>query len=138
MAAEAAAEARRAGPVSPCATTPLVTSRTEAATGVAVGDPSRLGKQAYRVRGVAVTVVVVLVAAALWATALLVYDLIEGEGVSNSPTELLASGGRPLFALHHRECFELEIDVAVAGDVDDGFLDRAAREGIRRRSRIVV
>jgi uncharacterized membrane protein len=58
-----------------------------------VGDPSRLGKQTHRVHRVAVTFVVVLVAAALWSTALLVYDLIRGQGVSNSPTELLASGG---------------------------------------------
>jgi hypothetical protein len=36
--------------------------------------------------------VVVLVAAALWATVLLVYDLIKGTGVTNSPGELLASG----------------------------------------------
>ena len=33
------------------------------------------------------------VEAALWATALLVYDLIKGSGVTNSPSELLASGG---------------------------------------------
>jgi hypothetical protein len=32
------------------------------------------------------------VAAALWATVLLVYDLIKGIGVTNSPAELLASG----------------------------------------------
>jgi hypothetical protein len=30
--------------------------------------------------------VVVLVAAALWATVILVYDLIKGHGVTNSPT----------------------------------------------------
>ena len=34
-----------------------------------------------------------LVLAALWATALLVYDLIKGIGVTNKPSELLASGG---------------------------------------------
>jgi hypothetical protein len=33
------------------------------------------------------------VAAALWATVLLVYDLIKGRGVTNSPSELLATGG---------------------------------------------
>jgi len=32
-------------------------------------------------------------AAALWATVLLVYDLIKGRGVTNSPSELLATGG---------------------------------------------
>jgi hypothetical protein len=56
------------------------------------GDPARLGKRRERVRPVAVTLVVLLVAAALWATVLLIYDLIEGTGVTNSPSELLASG----------------------------------------------
>jgi hypothetical protein len=37
--------------------------------------------------------VCLLVLAALWATALLVTDLIRGKGVTNSPTELLAVGG---------------------------------------------
>ena len=37
-------------------------------------------------------IVGLLVAAALWATALLVRDLIKGTGVSNDPSELLASG----------------------------------------------
>ncbi len=56
------------------------------------GNPSRLRKHTQRVHWAAVALVVVLVAAALWATALLVYDLIKGHGVSNSPTQLLASG----------------------------------------------
>ena len=34
----------------------------------------------------------VLVAAALWSTAVLVHDLIEGTGVTQKPSELLASG----------------------------------------------
>jgi hypothetical protein len=55
------------------------------------GNPSRLRKHAQLVRSVIVAFVAVLVAA-LWATVLLVYDLIKGQGVSNSPTELLASG----------------------------------------------
>jgi uncharacterized membrane protein len=58
-----------------------------------IGDPGRLGKHTRRVHRFAVTLVVVLVAAALWATALLVYDLIRGTGVTNSPSKLLASGG---------------------------------------------
>ena len=58
-----------------------------------LGDPSRLAKHTRRVHQVALTIVVVLVLAALWATALLIYDLIKGTGVVNSPTELLASGG---------------------------------------------
>jgi hypothetical protein len=39
-----------------------------------------------------VTLVVVLVAGALWATVVLLRDLIDGTGVSQSPTKLLASG----------------------------------------------
>jgi hypothetical protein len=56
------------------------------------GDPARLGERRERVRPFAVTLIVLLVAAALWATVLLVYDLIHGSGVTNSPTRLLASG----------------------------------------------
>jgi hypothetical protein len=44
-------------------------------------------------RPIAVTFVVVLVLAALWATAFLIRDLIQGSGVTESPSELLASGG---------------------------------------------
>ena len=43
-------------------------------------------------RRIAVSIVVVLVAAALWATALFVYDLIRRRGVSQDATKLLASG----------------------------------------------
>jgi hypothetical protein len=49
-------------------------------------------KQAQRLRRVALAIVILLVAAALWSTVLLVYDLVNGKGVTNSPTELLASG----------------------------------------------
>jgi hypothetical protein len=56
------------------------------------GHPARLVERRRRVRSVAIGVVVVLVAAALWATALLIYDLIRGSGVTNSPSQLLASG----------------------------------------------
>ena len=41
---------------------------------------------------VSVAFIVVLVVAALWATAFLVKDMIEGTGVTPSATELLASG----------------------------------------------
>jgi hypothetical protein len=58
-----------------------------------VGDPSRLARYTRRVHQVAVTIVVVLVAAALWATGLLIYDLVTGTGVTDSPSELLAQGG---------------------------------------------
>ncbi len=45
-----------------------------------------------RLRGITLVLVGFLVAAALWATAFLVADLIRGTGVSQSPSELLASG----------------------------------------------
>jgi hypothetical protein len=57
-----------------------------------VGDPAPLARRTPWVRRTAMAIVVAMVAAALWATALLVYDLIKGEGVSRSPTKLLTSG----------------------------------------------
>jgi hypothetical protein len=74
---------------------PWLVPSVEAALLVALvaGDPARLARRTPWVRRIAVTLVVVLVAAALWATAVLVYDLIRGHGgVSQSPTKLLASG----------------------------------------------
>jgi hypothetical protein len=44
-----------------------------------------------RMRGFAVLLVCVLVATALWATTLLISDLVTGKGVSNSPSDLLAT-----------------------------------------------
>lgn len=57
------------------------------------GDPARLASRGRWVRPLFVGLVCLLVAAALWATVLLVYDLVKGAGVTNSPEELLASGG---------------------------------------------
>jgi hypothetical protein len=51
------------------------------------------GAERMRLRRVALALVTLFVAVALWATALLIYDLIAGEGVSQSPSELLATGG---------------------------------------------
>jgi hypothetical protein len=45
-----------------------------------------------RSRRVSLVLVGLLVAAALWATVLLISDLIRGVGISNDPSELLASG----------------------------------------------
>ena len=45
-----------------------------------------------RLRRLMLGLVALLVLAALWATALLISDLIRGVGVSNEPNELLASG----------------------------------------------
>lgn len=55
-------------------------------------DPSGLAER-RTLRRVSLILVGLLVAAALWATGLLVYDLIKGKGVTNSPDRLLASGG---------------------------------------------
>jgi hypothetical protein len=57
-----------------------------------VGHPARLARRTVWVRRIALTIVLLMVAAALWATALLVYDLIKGNAISQSPTRLLASG----------------------------------------------
>jgi hypothetical protein len=54
-------------------------------------DPSSLGARRTLHR-VALTLAGILVAAALWATVLLVADLISGTGVTNSAGKLLASG----------------------------------------------
>ena len=57
-----------------------------------LAGPGSVARHAKWLRRIAVTLVVVLVVAALWATGLLVYDLIKGLGVTNSPGQLLASG----------------------------------------------
>jgi hypothetical protein len=54
--------------------------------------PATLAERRRWVRPLAVAVVVLLVLATLWATALLIYDLIQGIGVTESPSKLLASG----------------------------------------------
>ena len=51
-------------------------------------DPASVAARARWLRRVALTLVAILVAAALWATVLLVYDLIKGLGVTQSPTTL--------------------------------------------------
>jgi uncharacterized membrane protein len=56
------------------------------------GDPARLARRTRWLRPLLLVLVGALVVAALWATVLLVYDLIKGLGVTNSPEELLASG----------------------------------------------
>jgi hypothetical protein len=73
---------------------PWLVPSLEAALFVAivVGNPARLARRSPWVHRIALSIVILLVASALWATALLVYDLIKGNGVSQSPTKLLASG----------------------------------------------
>ena len=55
-------------------------------------DPQGDARRMRRLRRLALALVVLLLAAALWATVFLVYDLINGSGVTNSPSRLLASG----------------------------------------------
>jgi hypothetical protein len=59
---------------------------------ILVVGPANVRVSRRWIRRVAVTLVSVLVAAALWATVLLIVDLIRGSGVTGSPSELLASG----------------------------------------------
>ena len=55
-------------------------------------DPSSAAER-RRLRQVALVLVGLLVLASLWATTLLIHDLIEGTGITNDPADLLASGG---------------------------------------------
>jgi uncharacterized membrane protein len=54
-------------------------------------DPGNAAER-RRLRRLALILVGLLVTAALWATAVLVYDLIEAKGVTNHADELLATG----------------------------------------------
>jgi uncharacterized membrane protein len=57
-----------------------------------LSDPGNLARHHATLHRIALALVVLLVLAALWATSLLVYDLIKGIGVTQSATRLLASG----------------------------------------------
>ena len=57
-----------------------------------VSDPGNLVRYHRTLRRVALGLVVLLVAAELWATALLIYDLVHGTGVADSASRLLATG----------------------------------------------
>ena len=57
-----------------------------------VADPGSLVQRRRMLRRIALALVVVLVLAALWSTALLVYDLVRAVGVTQSATRLLATG----------------------------------------------
>jgi uncharacterized membrane protein len=56
-------------------------------------DPGEYERRRRWGRPTVIALVVLLVCAALWATIVLVYDLINGTGVSQSATRLLATGG---------------------------------------------
>ena len=55
-------------------------------------DPARLSRRPLWVRRLPLVLVLVLVVSALWATALLLYHLITGAQVTESPGKLLAAG----------------------------------------------
>ena len=58
-----------------------------------VADPGSVVGRRLVLRRIVLALVLVLVLAALWSTALLVYDLVRAEGVTQSATRLLATGG---------------------------------------------
>ena len=55
------------------------------------GNPGGVGSRA-RTRRLSLALALLLVAAALWSTAILVHDLINGSGVTNSAAQLLGTG----------------------------------------------
>ena len=57
-----------------------------------LSDPGDLARHRVQLRRLALVLVSLLVLAELWATALLVYDLVKGTGVTQSAPELLATG----------------------------------------------
>jgi len=59
---------------------------------IVAGHPGRMARRAHVVRRIAVTIVIVLVAAALWSTVTLVYDLTQPHGISQHASKLLAAG----------------------------------------------
>jgi hypothetical protein len=56
-------------------------------------DHSSVASRRRWLRPICLGLVILLVAAALWGTILLVHDLVKGSPLTNSPTKLLASGG---------------------------------------------
>ena len=56
-------------------------------------DPGKITKTERELRWLSIALVVMLAAAALDATALLIHDLIEGSPITHSPTTLLTTGG---------------------------------------------
>jgi hypothetical protein len=73
---------------------PWLVPALEAALLVALvaGDPARLARRTRWAHRIVLAIVLLLVLAALWATALLVYELVRGHGVSKDAGKLLAAG----------------------------------------------
>jgi uncharacterized membrane protein len=88
------------------------------------GDPYGLDKRARRLRRATIVLVCVLVLAAMWATAFLVYHLVTGAKVTQSAGDLLAVGS--LVYLGNNVAFALLYWLMD----DDGPLRRAARGGV--------
>ena len=59
---------------------------------VIASDPVTISRRARELRALSIVLVSVLVVAALWATAVLIDDLIHGGAVTNSARELLEAG----------------------------------------------
>jgi hypothetical protein len=59
---------------------------------VIAGDPVTIDRRSRRLRTVSIVLVAVLVFGALWATALLIDDLIHGGAATNSAGDLLEAG----------------------------------------------
>lgn len=57
------------------------------------GDPGKLDRRSGPVRVLSVTLIALLVATALWCTALLIAQLIHGGQATTSGGTLLAAGG---------------------------------------------
>ena len=60
---------------------------------VIIGDPGRIDRVSSRVRAMSITLIALLVATALWCTAQLIVELIQGGPATNSGGALLAAGG---------------------------------------------
>jgi hypothetical protein len=60
---------------------------------VIVGDPGKIDRRSKTVRALSVTLIALLVATALWCTAQLIVELIQGGSATQSGGALLAAGG---------------------------------------------
>ncbi len=60
---------------------------------VIIGDPGKIDRVSPRVRALSITLISLLVATALWCTAQLIVELIQGGPATSSGGALLAAGG---------------------------------------------
>jgi len=56
-------------------------------------DPGRISRESTRLRWLSLTLVLVLALSAVWSTYRLIHELTHGGGITNSPSQLLRSGG---------------------------------------------